>query len=443
MRKQHILLVAHFAGSPGHGMVYGHYYLAREWVKAGHRVTVLADAYAHTRHTRPTLENNLITREFIDGIDYLWLNTRDYQASNWLGRILNIFSFSAKVYFSDLALDNIDIVICSSHHPLAIFGAEKIARANAARLVFEVRDIWPLTLVELGGISRWNPVILLMQYAENRAYRNADKVVSVLAGAKAHMLEHGMREDKFVYIPNGAAVDDVIDNAIDDVIDNAIDEAVDNAIYKAVDNAIYNVKGETLPDAVVQRLETIRASGDRLLVYAGRVVLANALDTLITAIAQAHSGIQLVILGDGDAMPMLKEQVQKAGLESVVHFFDAIPKNQVPEFLAYADICYMGFMDRKLYRFGVSPTKINDYLLAGKPVLYACNSPDNVVRDAGAGFCCEAGNPEAIANALRQVVSCEKEMLVDMGQNGRRWILENRNYPELAGRFLESIVADT
>jgi len=403
-------------------MVYGHYYLAREWVRAGHRVTILADAYAHTRHTRPALEDKLITTESIDGIDYLWLNTCDYRASNWLGRIRNILSFSARVYFSDIGLDHVDIVICSSHHPLAIFGAEKIARANEARLVFEVRDIWPLTLVELGGVSRWNPVILLMQYAENRAYRNADKVVSVLAGAKAHMLVHGMREDKYVYIPNGAAIDDTVDNVTDD--------------------AINEVKGEPLPDSIVQRLQTIRASGDRLLVYAGRVVLANALDALIAAMAQAHSGIQIVILGDGDARPMLIEQVQKAGLENVVHFFDAIAKNQVPEFLSYADICYMGFMDRNLYRFGVSPTKINDYLLAGKPVLYACNSPDNVVRDARAGFCCEAGSSEAIANALIQVASCEKEALIEMGQNGRRWILENRNYSDLAGRFLESIIAN-
>jgi len=405
----HILIIAHFAGTPYHGMVYGHYYLAREWIKSGHRVTIIADGYAHTRHRNPELGETLYTREDIDGIQYFWVDSSRYRPSDWSGRVLNILAFSAKTWWCQPQLENVDFVICSSHHPLAFFAAEKIAQKNNAGLVFEVRDIWPLTLVELGGASRCNPLICLMQYAEDRAYRNSSTVVSVLSHAWMHMQSRGMHPEKFVYVPNGIVED----------------------------------KGQTAPLAedIVKRLTEIKSKGNRILAYTGRLVLANALDTLIDALNIYHDYLDVLILGDGPMRAELEKMVEERKLQACVHFFDAIDKRQVPAFLEFADIGYMGFMRRPLYRFGVSPTKVNDYMLAGIPVIYASDAPGNQVSEADAGFGCNPGDPRAIADVLRSIANCGEAELKDMGARGRRWVLANRTYPVLAKAFLQAIEA--
>ena len=151
-----ILILAHFAGSPQHGMVYGHYYLAREWVRLGHEVAIVASGFAHTRHRQPELTGP-VTEEWIDGIRYLWVRTPEYVPADRLGRVRSMLGFVAQVGLRRLPVECADLVICSSHYPFAIHPARRFARRCGARLVFEVRDLWPLTLIELGWARRETP----------------------------------------------------------------------------------------------------------------------------------------------------------------------------------------------------------------------------------------------------------------------------------------------
>lgn len=249
----HILLLAHFAGSPYHGMVFGHYYLAREWVKMGHEVTIAAASFAHTRFTQPE-QTKKLREEIIDGIRYLWIPTPAYKPGNWFGRIRSILSFTWKTRFLPLPVKKADLVICSSHYTTPIYAAKRYANRFNAKLVFEVRDIWPLTLTELGGASTKNPFIMWLQRAENFAYKHADKVVSVLSGAKDHMLAHGMKPEKFVFIPNGVSFENTLEQS-------------------------------ELPIDHLKKLQVFRQNKKLVIGYAGRIGLANALHVLIEALA--------------------------------------------------------------------------------------------------------------------------------------------------------------
>lgn len=204
-----ILLINHYAGSLGYGMEYRPYYFAREWVRSGHKVTVVGASYSHLRSKQPKV-SQAFEEENVDGIRYVWLKAPAYEG-NGFGRIKNMLAFLAGLYrYMDKLAGGVipDAVIASSTYPLDIYPARRLAKRYRAKLVFEVHDLWPLSPMELGNMPPYHPFIMVMQAAENYAYRHADKVVSLLPKAKEHMVSHGMAEEKFVYIPNGICIED-------------------------------------------------------------------------------------------------------------------------------------------------------------------------------------------------------------------------------------------
>jgi len=175
-----ILLINHYAGSTRHGMEFRPFYLAREWVRAGHRVQIVAASFSHIRARQPEFDGAALDEQ-IEGIDYRWLRTPAY-TGNGAGRVKNMLAFMAALWRDGPRLAREfrpDVVIASSTYPMDIWPARRIAKLSQARLVYEVHDLWPLSPMELGGLSRWHPFIVWVQLAEDYAYRHADKVVSI------------------------------------------------------------------------------------------------------------------------------------------------------------------------------------------------------------------------------------------------------------------------
>lgn len=402
-----IVYLAHFAGSPEHGMVHAYYHLAREWLKLGHEVTIVAASYTHPRSSQPDVQKH-ITEQWIDGIRYLWVPTSAYKPQNHFGRGKNILQFVARTWFGNLPIKQAELVICSSHHPFAIFPARRLAKNLSARLVFEVRDLWPLSLIEVGNISPFNPFMWMMQKAENYAYRKSDHVVSVLSGSKSYMIEHGMAPEKFSFIPNGVALPES-------------DEAM------------------TLPEKH-QRLLVQKDSNEFWLGFAGRVNNAVALHYLVEAVARIkNANVKLFILGDGEKKASIQHLVEQAGLSQKVFFLDAVKKSQVASFLGHMDAVYLGLQRQSLFRFGISPTKLNDYMLAAKPIIYAIDAPDDPVAESGCGISCEAENVAEIAAAIDKLANMTTAERDAMGQRGYQWLIANRDYKKLAKRFLTEV----
>src|SRR3546814_20361300 len=91
----------------------------------------------------------------------------------------------------------------SSPHPDAFPATHRIARHVGARSVFEVRDLWPLSLVELAGVRPSHPLVRATAWLERYAYRHADAVVSLLPETARYMQEKGLPAERWNYIPNG------------------------------------------------------------------------------------------------------------------------------------------------------------------------------------------------------------------------------------------------
>ena len=161
-----ILLINHYAGSPDMGMEFRPYYFAREWVKMGHKVDIIAADYSHLRRKNPVVKRDF-QEENIDGITYHWVRTNEYQG-NGVKRAMTMAKFVSKLWLRSRWIVNEfepDVVICSSTYPLDTFAGQRIRNVSKkkVRLVHEVHDMWPATLIEVGGMSKYNPFVVAMQ----------------------------------------------------------------------------------------------------------------------------------------------------------------------------------------------------------------------------------------------------------------------------------------
>jgi len=406
-----ILYINHYAGGPAYGMEYRPYYMAREWVRAGHRVTIAAASQSHVRSQQPAVHQRF-TREAIDGIDFVWCETPAYRG-NGVRRVLNIAAFLRRLgQWRQWLVGSPDVVIASSTYPADIGAARRLARRHGAVLVWEVHDLWPLSPIELGGMSRWHPFIVWMQRAENAACRDADLVVSMLPCAAAHLREHGMVAEKFVHVPNG----------------------IDPAEWGKADAV-------PLPAAHSAAIAAARARGHLLVAYAGTHGLANALDTLLDAAALSREApLTWLLVGGGPDKAALQQRVTAEGHVNVV-MLDPVPKAAIPTLLAAMDMLYLGLQSQPLFRFGISPNKLMDYMMAGRPVVCAVAAGNDPVADAGCGLSVAPGDAAAVAAGVARLAALPQSERYAMGERGRAFVQAHHTYPVLARRFLDAVVA--
>ena len=404
-----ILIINHYAGSPVLGMEFRPYYLAREWIRLGHKVIILAADYSHLRSKQPIVYSDLQS-ENKDGIIYVWLKTTKYISSSFK-RILNILIFITKLlinYKKIIAIADPEIVIASSTYPLDIYPAYLIAKKNKAKLVFEVHDLWPLSPLEIGNYSKYHPYILVMQLAENYAYKHCDKVVSILPLAKKHMIEHGLREDKFCYVPNGIAFED----------------------WK-------NRQG--LPEKHQLIIDKLKNEGKFLVGYAGAHGIANSLYSIIDSVNELiNQNVVLVLVGTGQEKENLISYVEKSNIKNI-YFLEPINKYAIPTFLIQMDVLFIELKNESLYRFGISPNKIFDYMCASKPIIQVVESGNNLVNNANCGLSVKPGNLAAIIDAIIKLQSMSEGERKILGENGYKFVNQYHTYDILAKRFIEAM----
>jgi glycosyltransferase involved in cell wall biosynthesis len=404
-----ILYIEHYAGTPALGMEYRPYYLAREWVRLGHRVQILAAGYSHVRSVQPPVQATPLD-ESVDGIAYRWYPTPPY-AGNGVARLRNIASFLRQVWRETPRLVDAfrpQVVIASSTYPMDIWVARRLARRAGARLVFEVHDLWPLSPIELSGMSPRHPFARLCQKAENDAYRDADVVVSMLPKVHDHMRAHGLDLRKLHVVPNGIALDD------------------------------WATAPAPLREDVQAGVAAARDAGRAVVGYAGSHGLPNALDVLLDA-AKAMRGdaVSFVLVGDGLEKARLAQRVAAERIDNVA-MFPSIPKAQVPALLAQLDIAYIGWQRTPIYRFGIAPNKLMDYMMAGCAVLHSVEAGNDPVAESGCGLTVAPESPQAVVDGLRALMRRSAEERRAMGRRGREHVTAHHAYPVLARRFLEA-----
>lgn len=403
-----ILMISHYAGAPQYGMEFRSYYMGREWVRMGHRVTVVGAAFSHLRKVQPP-----VGHETLEGINYLWLPTTHYEG-NGIKRVLSVFQFCCQVYKHSRELIDFkpDIVIASSVYTFDLYPCRHIARRTGAKLVYEVHDLWPLSVITIGGYSRKHPFILMLQHCENYAYRHCDMVVSILDKAFPHMQRHGLTEDRFCCVPNGYLKEE----------------------WENIDNI-------TLPKEHEELLTLLHQEGKIIVGFAGGHTQSTAMDVLLDAagLLKERNDLAFVLVGNG---PQKTELMTKAKNENLsnVFFLPPIDKNSIPKLLQQFDICYAGGIHSSLHRYGTSFNKIIDYMLAAKPIVKSVDEPGSEVERVGCGIQVEAENASQVRDAIVALANMSEEERKDMGAKGQKYATENLEYHALSQQFIDYVM---
>ena len=394
-------LVNHYAILPQQAGGTRHYTLARELVERGHQVTIVASSFDHTTQQEMHLRDGASSRlEVVDGVRFLWLRTPPY-SGNSARRLWNTMVFARKVHglrAADLGGPP-DVVLGSSPHLFAAWAAERLARRHRVPFVLEVRDLWPQSLVDLGNFSEGHPFIRWLEYIERGLYRRANRIVTLLPGAGEHIVQKGGRPERIVWIPNGVGTD-----------------------------GLPPPKPPTPKDTIE-------------LMYAGTHGLANGLQVILEAADKLRTApVRFRLIGDGPDKPRLMAEAEKRKLANVT-FEPPVPKKQIPDLLREADAFLMVLRDSPVFRWGVSPNKLFDYMAAARPIIFSVNTSLNPVESAGAGITVPAENADALAGAILRLLSMSPEERWEMGLNGRKYVEINHDLSRLSSK-LESVLED-
>ena len=321
---------------------------------------------------------------------------------NGPSRVLNWASYSATATLRGVFSRRHHVVYGSSPHLGAALAGLIVARIHGARFVLEVRDLWPQILVDSGMMSERSPVYQGLKRLERFLYRKADAIVVLARGSVDAICAEGIAASKVHFIPNGADPEDF--------------------------------------ELTTDRDQLRRRFGfdGTVVIYAGAHGPANGLDLALDAAGQlAETDVRFVFVGDGVTKAELVDEARRRRLTNV-EFRTSVPKQDIPELFAAADIGLHCLADVPLFQHGVSPNKLYDYMAAGLPVV--TNTPGEVaamVKEAGAG---EAVDADEIASGVRRILALSAQERLALGENGRWWMRQNRSRRALA-RELEQLLS--
>ena len=396
----------HYAGSPSIGMSYRPYYFTKAFRQQGHNAFVVSADFHHLL-LNPKAQQENVRHAIIDDVPFITLKARAYQG-NGLSRILNMLDYASafkKNHQEIIALTGKpDVIIVSSAHPFHFPILKKIADKYQSKLIFEVRDLWPLSLQILLKKSAFHPLILYLSYLERKAYKQSDNVVSVLQNASSYMQSKGLKQEKFHYIPNGVCLEEQSQQA-------------------------------KLPDTHSEKLNSLNP-GLFKLGYAGALGEPNAMTYAIDAmhlLQQKNIPVHLIIIGDGQQKAHLQQQAQQLKLTNVT-FLPRISKKAIPTFLKEMDALYLGWQPSDIYQYGVSPNKLFDYMASGKPIIESGGDMNGIVKQAKCGLQCEAGKVEEIAELIHKLMQLSVNERAQLGDNGYN-AMKSFNYMTLAKSY--------
>ena len=380
--------------------------LARAWKRRGHDVTVLTAFPHHPTGVIPErYRGKKFLRENADGVEVV--RTWIYATPNegFVKRTASYMSFmtSAVLLGRPALAGKFDAVIATSPQFFTAIAGWIIAATTRSPFVFEVRDLWPASIVAVGAIKN-RAVIKTLEWMEMFLYRRAKLIVAVADSTVEILAKRGVPRERIAVIKNG------------------------------VDLALFTPGG---------RGEAVRAEwgleGKFVCSYIGTIGMAHALEVMLDAAERTRgdAGVAYLIVGAGARYEELKAEAARRGLASVV-FAGPQPRERMPEFLAASDAVLVHLRKTELFEH-VIPSKIFETMAMARPIIMGVRGEAGaLVEAAGGGLAMEPENGEDLARAIARLRS-EPALGKSLGESGRAYVMEHFDREVLAERYLEHL----
>ncbi len=399
-----IWLISKYASPPHYSKMPSRlFHLAKELRSLGNEILLITSDSNHFS-SFPNTEH-IYNNEYIQGVHIRWLKTLKYYKTNSIRRILSWFDFEFKLFSMKLNnLDRPDVIHISSLSIFSIVYGYYLKKKFNSYLVFEIRDIWPLTMTEEGGFSRFHPLVILIGLIEKFGYKRADLIVGTMPNLNKHVYNRIEIEKPFFCLPMGFNRDDYYE-----------EELIAN-------NPFLNF---------VPTSKTIIG-------YAGSFGITNALDTLIGAIKlmKSNDDVHFVLVGSGDLRHKFKKDLENY---NNVTFLDRIEQNQVKYFLFFCDILYLSTKQSKVWDFGQSMNKVVEYMLASKPIVASYSGYPSMINEADCGAFVKSNDCNELKSVFLKYANMSREEKNSVGLRGRNWIYKNRSYQTLAAGYFNRL----
>jgi glycosyltransferase involved in cell wall biosynthesis len=347
----------------------------REWVKHGHKVTVITCAPNFPKgKVFDGYRNRLWQRETIEGIEVVRVWSYITANEGFLRRILDYQSYMVSATIASLFVRKVDVVVGTSPQFFTACAAYVAGLLKFRPYVFELRDLWPETIKAVGAMKS-SFAIDMLEKLELFLYRRAAKVISVTKSFKANLIRRGIDGSKIEVVTNG------------------------------VDISQFKPRPKDAALTAQLGLEGKFVAG-----YIGTHGLCHGLETLVEAADRLRgTGIVFLFLGDGARKQHLRDMAAEKKLDNVV-FIDSVPKAEVPRYWSILDVSVIHLQKAELFTT-VIPSKLFESMGMGLPVLHGVEGESaEIVQEEGAGIPFEPENVDQLCAALTRLRSNPAEL---------------------------------
>jgi len=374
---------------------------AKEWVKLGAEVTVITCAPNFPQgKVYDGYKNNFRKVQYIDGIKVIRVWSYITSNAGFLKRTLDYLSFSFSAAFYGM-FQKTEVIIATSPQFFTTWAGYFLSIVKRKPWIFELRDLWPESIVSVGAMSKGR-LYHLLERIELFLYKKADQIIPNTEPFKSNLIARGVDPQKIDVIENGANL-----------------ELFD-------------------PEIKVPELKSKLGFDDRPLVgYIGTHGMAHALDFIVESIkSQKIDFVNFLFIGDGAEKPKVKALAEKYKLGNV-KFIDPIPKNNIPEYLSIIDISLIPLRQSDTFKT-VIPSKIYETCAMHIPILLGVKGEaERLIKKYDVGLCFEPENAQDFSEKIYRMVS-DKVLYLRLEKNTRK-LASDFNRKKMAFKMLELI----
>lgn len=376
---------------------------AKKFSKYGHNVSFLTNNFCHFQKKFIKEVKFFWREDFQNNIKIVWLKTSNYKNNLGHARIWNMWQNMYKTFVYGICCRKKPAIIIAPSVPISLgFIGCLLSKILNCPMIYEIRDLWPEILADIGVIKKDKILFKIMQQMEKYIYNNSDAIVSTLPFVKNHIQSITKKQVILKYIPNGIE---------------------------------FTKKNGFSPNH--QKSTKIKK-----IMYFGGFGLDHDIETILEAAkilkSKHKSKYMFHLFGDG---PKKSEMINKAKIENIsnVFFHNQIKKSKIFLKSKQAHLLLAAITDSPSYRFGINLNKLLSYFICAKPILFAGNSPNNPVKEAGAGKTVPAACPEKMALAIQKILCMPAKRQLRMAMNGYNFARNNLDIEYLGKKYIKLI----